>query len=170
VVLNHGHVQQIAAPLELYDHPANRFVAGFIGSPAMNFFEGTVGRDDGAEFRAAGDAFRLPLSAEWAERLRPYAGRAVVLGIRPESVFAQRGRPADAALAEVPFTVQGVEPLGNEVFLHAAAGPHRVTARVAPQPVPGPGEPLALAFDLGRLHFFDPADERSLAPEIQEAA
>lgn len=162
VVLHEGKIQQIGAPLHLYDHPANRFVAGFIGSPAMNFFGG---RMEGAEFVADGGAFRLPIGAPWSERLRAYAGKPLTLGIRPESLYAPRGRPADARSAPAAFTVEGVEPLGNEIFVHARAGDHRLTARVAPQPLPAPGEPLELGFDLGRLHFFDPETERSLTPE-----
>jgi multiple sugar transport system ATP-binding protein len=164
VVLHEGRIQQIGAPLHLYDHPANRFVAGFIGSPAMNFFEG---RMEGAEFAAAGGAFRLPVGAEWMDRLHTYAGKPVTLGIRPEALYAPapRGRPADAQVAPAAFTVEGLEPLGNEIFVHARAGDHAVTARVTPQPLPTPGEPLELAFDLGRLHFFDSETERSLSPE-----
>jgi multiple sugar transport system ATP-binding protein len=165
VVLHEGKIQQIGAPLHLYDHPANRFVAGFIGSPAMNFFEGVVQGGEGAAFVAEGGAFRLPLDGRWAERLRPYGGKAVTLGIRPESLYGARGRPADAALGTGTFTVEGVEPLGNEIFVHARAGEHRVTARVTPQPLPAPGEPLELGFDLGRLHFFDRETEQSLALE-----
>jgi multiple sugar transport system ATP-binding protein len=165
VVLHEGKIQQIGAPLHLYDHPANRFVAGFIGSPAMNFFEGVVQGGDEPAFVAEGGAFRLPLDAAWAERLRAYGGKAITLGIRPESVYALRGRPADARLAPGTFTVEGLEPLGNEIFVHARAGAHRVTARVVPQPLPAPGEPLELAFDLGRLHFFDRDTEQSLAPQ-----
>jgi multiple sugar transport system ATP-binding protein len=165
VVLHGGRIQQIDTPMRLYDHPANRFVAGFIGSPAMNFFDGTVD-GDGAVFTAAGDAFRLPLPAEWRGRFAggPAGGRAVVLGVRPEAMHAARGRPADGPLAEVPFVVDATEPLGHEVFVHAHAAAHRVTARVAPQPLPGPGEALQLAFDLSRLHFFDAETEASLAP------
>ena len=165
VVLHEGKIQQIGAPLHLYDHPANRFVAGFIGSPAMNFFEGSIdGNGDRPMFAAADGAVRLPLVQPWADRLRDRAGTAVTLGIRPESLYAPRGRPAGHPLASAAFTVEGLEPLGNEIFVHARAGGHRVTARVAPQPLPAPGEPLELAFDLSRLHFFDPATERSLAP------
>jgi multiple sugar transport system ATP-binding protein len=163
VVLHEGRIQQIGAPLHLYDHPANRFVAGFIGSPAMNFFQGVVQGGEVPTFVAGGGAFRLALGAPWGERLRAYAGGSVTLGIRPESLYAPRGRPADAQLGMGTFTVEGVEPLGNEIFVHARAGEHRVTARVAPQPLPAPGEPLELAFDLGRLHFFDPETERSLS-------
>jgi multiple sugar transport system ATP-binding protein len=165
VVLHEGKIQQIGAPLHLYDHPANRFVAGFIGSPAMNFFEGIVQGGEEPAFVAERGAFRLPLNAAWAQRLRDHGGKAVTLGIRPESLYAARGRPADASLGTGTFTVEGLEPLGNEIFVHARADEHRVTARVVPQPLPAPGEPLELAFDLGRLHFFDRETERSLAPQ-----
>jgi multiple sugar transport system ATP-binding protein len=164
VVLDRGKIQQIDTPLNLYDHPANRFVAGFIGSPAMNFFHGRLESGGGLAFRADGDAFLLPLPAAWSARLAERAGKTIVLGIRPESLHAPAGRPADARLAEAAFVVDALEPLGNEIFVHAHAGAHPVTARVPPQPLPAPGEPLALAFDLGRLHFFDPETERSLAP------
>ena len=158
VVLHDGRIQQIGAPLHLYDHPANRFVAGFIGSPAMNFFAGTI---EGGAFVSGGGAVRLPLEGAWAERLRE--GMEVTLGVRPEALYAARGRPADARTATALFTVEGIEPLGNEIFVHGRAGEHRATARVVPQPLPQPGEPLELAFDLGRLHFFDAETELSLA-------
>ena len=98
VVLHEGKIQQIGAPLHLYDHPANRFVAGFIGSPAMNFFEGAVqgGRRPPSWRRAARSGWR------WMDAGRSgcaaYGGKAVTLGIRPEGLYAARGRPADAAL------------------------------------------------------------------------
>jgi len=168
VVLHEGRIQQIGAPLHLYDHPANRFVAGFIGSPAMNFFEGMV--QDGGEpsFVAEDGVIRLPLGGAWAERLRAYAGRRVTLGVRPESLYGPRGRPTEARRTAT-FTVEGLEPLGNEIFVHLRAGEHRATARVAPQPLPAPGEPLDVAFDLSRLHFFDPETERSLRPQPDAA-
>ena len=169
VVLNEGRIQQIDTPLNLYNHPANRFVAGFIGSPGMNFFMGELTRDDGLVFQAAGDAFRLPVPATWADRLDAYVAQPVVLGIRPENLYAAHGRPAEAALAEASFTVDGVEPLGNEIFLHAHAGPHRLTARVLPQPVPSSGEPISLAFDLNKLHFFDSGSEHSLSRDTKPA-
>ena len=164
-VMNEGRLEQAGTPEELYERPANRFVAGFIGSPAMNFFEGVVQGGEAAAFVAEGGAFRLPLDAGWAERLQSYGGKTVTVGIRPESLYAARGRPADAALGTGTFTVEGVEPLGNEIFVHARTGEHRVTARVAPQRLPAPGEPLELAFELGRLHFFDPDTQQSLAPQ-----
>ena len=171
VVLNHGKIQQIGTPLGLYDHPANRFVAGFIGSPAMNFVPGTVeGADGSLAFAAEGGAFRLPLPAPWAARLRDRAGQPIVLGVRPERLHAPFGRPAETSSADVPTVVEALEPLGNEIFVHARAGAHPLVARVPPQPLPAPGEPLALSVGLDHLHFFDAETDASLAPQPSAAA
>jgi multiple sugar transport system ATP-binding protein len=159
VVLKDGHIQQIDTPLHLYHHPANRFVAGFIGSPAMNFSEGTVEATvGGLVFRADGDAFTLPLPDAYAERLRPQAGRPVTLGVRPEDVSV--AGPASAAPSRWELDV--VEPMGNEIVLYAHTGPHQVVGRVPPQLLPEPGQPLDLIFDLGKLHFFDRETEATL--------
>jgi multiple sugar transport system ATP-binding protein len=166
VLLHDGRIQQIGAPLHLYDHPANRFVAGFIGSPAMNFFPGAV---ESGSFVAAGGALRLPLPTEWIARLQARNVERVTLGVRPEAIYAARGRPADAALAQASFTVEDLEPLGNEIFVHARSGDHLLTARVVPQTLPAPGEPVELAFDLNRLHFFDAESEQSLSGSADSA-
>jgi multiple sugar transport system ATP-binding protein len=175
VVLNDGVVQQIDAPLALYDRPANRFVAGFLGSPAMNFVEGGVVRDGaagagGARFRAQREAFDFAIPAAWADELTARDGRRVILGVRPEHVWAGRARPADVPVAEVPVVVDALEPLGNEVFVHATAGGHRLTARVPPQDLPAPGESTSLALDLRKLHFFDGETLEALGPVAERAA
>jgi multiple sugar transport system ATP-binding protein len=170
VVLHEGRVQQIDAPLGLYNQPANRFVAGFIGSPAMNFVTGRVTRADGLRLVGAenGVALRLP---DWcADELASRLDGEVVVGFRPESVYGARGRPADAELAPLALTLDVAEPLGNEIFVHTHAGDTRITARVSPQPLPGPGEPIALALDLGRLHFFDAATGEVIAAAPVAAA
>jgi len=161
VVMSAGRVQQIAAPLDLYAHPRNRFVASFIGSPAMNFLDGTIVRDGGGgvRFRAAGDGMDLPLTDAPARRLAGYAGKRVVAGVRPEDV-AVAGR--ERAGATATLRLNGVEPLGNEVLLHARGGTHDVTARVAPQPLPAPGAPVELVFDVAKMHFFDPETEAAI--------
>ncbi|HUG41629.1 MAG TPA: sn-glycerol-3-phosphate ABC transporter ATP-binding protein UgpC [Longimicrobiales bacterium] len=155
VVLNDGVIQQIDTPLALYDRPANRFVAGFLGSPAMNFVEGAIVRDGGARFRADRDAFEFPLPAWWAGQLGGRAERRLTLGVRPEHVWVSAARPEDAPAAEVPVVVDALEPLGNEVFIHATSAGHRITARVPPQEIPPAGEAGTLALDLRKLHFFD---------------
>jgi multiple sugar transport system ATP-binding protein len=154
VVLDAGRIQQVDAPLELYEYPVNRFVAGFIGSPAMNFFEGSIAGGGGSRFLASGEAFDLELHEERARTLEGWRGRGVTLGVRPEHVHVAEGdgvRP----LAGTRIVLDVVEPMGNEIFVHARAGDHPIVARIPPRPLPEPGSPIGVAFDTDRLHFFD---------------
>jgi multiple sugar transport system ATP-binding protein len=162
VVLDKGRVQQIDTPLNLYNHPANRFVAGFIGSPAMNFIDGRVLLDGSPRFQLRGGGAPIPLTADQARRLHRQANTDVTLGVRPEDVYLATGPRPDAATAEVPAKLEVVEPMGNEIFLHAKATDHDLTARVAPQAVPEAGQHVRLVLDLAKLHFFD-GEGRSLA-------
>jgi len=164
VVMNKGHVQQIDGPMNLYDHPRNRFVAGFIGSPAMNFFDGRIVPDSQLQFVADGDAFTLDFPASPAQRLQGLEGRQLTLGIRPEDVsVAPETGPTlfagESTIVHPPITAPArldlVEALGNEVFIYASVGPHVITARIAPRPMPPLGNPITLAFDLAKAHFFD---------------
>ncbi len=160
VVLSDGVIQQIDTPLALYHHPANRFVAGFLGSPAMNFVEGRIAGDDGLHFVADDDAFVLPLPPASRDALIGYTGRRVTLGVRPETVDVRAtGEPG------IPVLLAAVEPLGNEVFVHADARGHRITARVSPRELPSPGEPATLALDAAGLHFFDDETGEALCRE-----
>jgi multiple sugar transport system ATP-binding protein len=164
VVMNQGHVQQIDTPMRLYDHPANRFVAGFIGSPAMNFIDGTIGTSDPLEFTAGEGAFTLKIPPSLAERVVDLRGKPVIMGIRPEDVsvapvsgpalFAGESTIVDPPVL-APARLDIVEALGNEIFVYATVGPYSLTARVSPQPLPLPGQPVTLAFDLAKAHFFD---------------
>jgi multiple sugar transport system ATP-binding protein len=164
VVMSKGHVMQIDTPMNLYDHPRNRFVAGFIGSPAMNFIEGRITRDNPPQFVAEGDAFTLDVPPSPAERLAGLDDRPITLGIRPEDVsVAMESGPTlfsgESTIVHPPITAPArlelVEALGNEVFIYATVGPNTITARVAPQPLPSLGKPITLAFDLAKAHFFD---------------
>ncbi|HYS53139.1 MAG TPA: ATP-binding cassette domain-containing protein [Thermoanaerobaculia bacterium] len=134
VVLDQGKIQQIDKPLNLYREPANRFVAGFIGSPPMNFLEGHI-----SDSRFTSNALTIPLA-------RPPRQGAIVLGVRPEHVEIGTG---------TNFRLDLVEPIGNEMFIYASGGNHHIVARVAPQELPRVGSPLALSFDPAHLHFFD---------------
>jgi multiple sugar transport system ATP-binding protein len=164
VVMNKGHVQQIDTPMALYDHPANRFVAGFIGSPAMNFISGTISTADPLEFVAAEGAFTMKIPPDLAVRVQGIKGKPVTLGIRPEDVsVAPPSGPAlfagESTIVDPPQLAPAhldiVETLGNEVFVYATVGPFTITARISPQPLPAPGEPVTMAFDLAKAHFFD---------------
>ena len=164
VVMNKGYVQQIDTPMNLYDHPRNRFVAGFIGSPAMNFVEGRIMAGDSLQFVAEGNAFTFSVPPALAERVQGLENHALTLGIRPEDVsVAMESGPTifagESTIVHPPITTPAhldlVEALGNEVFIYASIGPYVITARIAPQPLPKLGEPITLAFDLAKSHFFD---------------
>jgi multiple sugar transport system ATP-binding protein len=139
VVLDAGRIQQIDTPLNLYRQPANRFVAGFIGSPPMNFLEGQV---EDSRFVASDGSLTIPVSNA------PRAG-AIVLGIRPEHLGVGHDGPS------APFTLDLIEPIGNEVFVYASAGENHVVARVAPRELPKIGSGIDLSFDPTQLRFFD---------------
>jgi multiple sugar transport system ATP-binding protein len=163
-VLKEGVLQQIATPMELYEKPANKFVAGFIGSPAMNFVDGTITKSDTLEFVAEGNAFTFGVPPALAERIQGLEGRPLTLGIRPEdvSVVIESGPTiflGESTIVHPPITAPAcldlVEALGNEVFVYATVGAYSITARIAPQPLPALAKPITLAFDLAKAHFFD---------------
>jgi multiple sugar transport system ATP-binding protein len=146
-VMQRGAVQQIDTPRAVYDRPANRFVATFIGSPPMNLIDGTISR---GVFRTATGAltFDAPGLPEGP----------CTLGVRPEHlVLAATGRAILSARLEL------VEPLGSEVLLHVRSADGELTARVAPDATPPAGSDLDLAVDLAKVHYFDPATEQRLA-------
>ncbi|HET7358576.1 MAG TPA: sn-glycerol-3-phosphate ABC transporter ATP-binding protein UgpC [Rhodanobacteraceae bacterium] len=161
VVLDGGVVQQIDTPMALYDKPANLFVAGFIGSPAMNVlrgrlqFDGAAARLDLGTGTGTGTGEVLPLG-NLPPALRACDGRDLAVGLRPEALRPAAG---DAASAQPQWQAQleVVEPVGNEVFLNLRLAGHELVARVAPQPLPERGSNMALAFDPAALHFFDAA-------------
>jgi len=151
VVMNEGRIQQVAAPLDAYNAPSNRFVAGFIGSPAMNFL--TLRLQDGALTDPA-VALALPMTDRMRSVLTHYSQEQVVLGIRPEAL-----RPVDRGRATPPnaavFLVEVVQHLGHETLLDATVGAQRVIARVSAADNSVGGESRAIAFDLDSAHLFD---------------
>ncbi|MBI3110260.1 MAG: sn-glycerol-3-phosphate ABC transporter ATP-binding protein UgpC [Ignavibacteriales bacterium] len=159
VVMKDGYVLQVDTPLELYHHPRNKFVAGFIGSPAMNFLEGTFHKSGGLEFRDGGGIV-LGVPAKHARRLVPHRAKDVILGIRPEdiSIGTSRGK------AKVRATVEVVEPMGNELYLYFTTrekGAQHV-ARVDASAKVRVGMVVDLVFDMTKAHFFDRTTEQAL--------
>jgi multiple sugar transport system ATP-binding protein len=164
-IMNQGQLQQVAAPLELYNHPANRFVAEFIGSPPMNFLP--------VKFHAPqlitnGD-FRMTLPELWASALQKYDGKTVILGIRPEHLIV--GVPATKNL---PVTVELVENLGNDTYLSAQLTisgwqqsnfSNSLQVRVPSERQIRLGEEIWLSLALEKLHFFDPETDLAIFPK-----
>ncbi len=159
VVMKDGWVQQVGEPLELYGKPLNRFVAGFIGSPAMNFVQVTVS-DAGGVLWVDGEGLRLKVPPQLAERLRAHAGKRVTLGVRPEALHLA----GDADAAEYCFgsAVDVVEPLGNEILVNFRAGGAPMVARVDPAVRVKAHQNIRIALDPARVHFFDSQSEAAI--------
>ncbi len=154
-VLDKGVLQQVGTPQELYDKPDNIFVAGFMGSPAMNFFEVTVSQNPDALYLDSG-SFRVPVPSEKTAMLTPYHGEKITLGIRPEDIHTKDYLPAGiVASAIVGARVDITELMGNELFLYLISGKHQFLARVDPRTKAKPGEDIDLVFNMGNLHAFD---------------
>jgi multiple sugar transport system ATP-binding protein len=173
-VMRDGLLQQVDSPKALYDRPVNLFVAGFIGSPAMNLFHSRLTADDGGLFAACGQV-RLALPNDVLERrpmLREHVGRSVILGIRPED-FEDGALASSANGSGLDVECTLAEALGAEVIAHFPlavrpfAGPEdgsmaTLTARLSPRSRAATGRPLRIAVDVERLHFFDPETEASI--------
>jgi multiple sugar transport system ATP-binding protein len=159
VVMKDGWVQQVGEPLELYHAPVNRFVAGFLGSPAMNFAAVRVHDVDGA-LHAANDGFRIDVPPEIGPRLRSYAGRDVTMGIRPEDLQLANGSHPPGLCFEA--VVELVERLGAESLLDLQVGRQTLVASVEPTVRAQRGEKLRLAVRPERVHFFDATSEKAI--------
>ncbi|WP_372013218.1 ABC transporter ATP-binding protein [Pseudoxanthomonas sp. 10H] len=153
VVLDAGRIQQIDTPMALYERPANLFVAGFLGSPAMNVLEGELLAADGLRLVLDGQGGDVPLPG--AQVPPAWLGRRVALGVRPEHLLPA----ADGLQARVDV----VEPVGSEAFLHLDFAGRALVSRLPPQALPAPGAQVHLRADPAHLHFFDPADGVRLA-------
>ena len=155
VVLKDGEIQQIDTPMALYERPANLFVAGFLGSPAMNVLHGKLMRTDGGPVLELGEDQRVNLEGA---RVDPqWFGNPIAIGVRPENL-----QPAIAGEGSLQAVVEVIEPVGNEVFLNLRHGPHELVARIAPGKLPALGENIPLRIAMDRLHFFDPQSGRRL--------
>ena len=160
-VMNLGIIQQVGTPQELYDDPHNVFVAGFIGSPAMNFFDGVVTEAGDGPIIDAGE-LKVPVPPERVADLAPLAGRRLVFGIRPEDIHDSEYTPPGIKAAPTQVVVDVTELMGNEVFLHLIAGETGLLARVDPRTRAEPGDRCEIIIDMEHMHVFDPETEEAL--------
>jgi multiple sugar transport system ATP-binding protein len=159
VVMKDGWIQQVGEPLELYGRPANRFVAGFIGSPAMNFAEVAINEVNG-DLWAESSGLRVKIPPDRSARLRPYKGQPITMGVRPEDLHVSSG--ADLPGTLIDAVVDVVEPLGSEILLDVRVGSNSMVARVEPTVRVKVHEPMKLALNPERLHFFDTKTEAAV--------
>ena len=155
VVMKDGWIQQVAAPLDLYHHPANQFVAGFIGSPPMNFFSGRIVRHNSAVLFDEG-SFRVPLAPPAAAKLAGRDGSPVTLGLRPEHIGDRATLPDADPARVIPATVDVVEMMGAETVLYANTPRSSFTARVATDSPRAANSPFEAVLDMAQAHFFHP--------------
>ena len=162
-VMKDGLLQQIDTPQVLYDHPNNVFVAGFIGSPSMNFFDATLVESDGKlEVNAGG--FRLEVPQPKADEWRQHKGKQVVFGIRPEDIHAKPFIPPGILEADMNAKVDVIEMMGNEIFLYLMTRDNKqFIGRVDPRVRSQVGDEVQLAVNMANAHIFDPKSEVSLA-------
>ena len=155
VLLKDGHIMQQGTPNEMYDHPANEFVAGFLGTPQINIFPCDVKEENGGMVLDNG-AFRLNVPENMKECLKPYAGRKVDLGIRPSDFeIAKEGVNAIRA------HVDSIEPLGDAYLVYVRIGEKVVVFKYAGETAPTEKE-LLLAPNMAKLHLFDPQTEERI--------
>jgi len=157
-VLDAGDLQQVGTPLELYEKPANLFVARFIGTPPMNFLRGRL---DAGGARVAGDGFDLELVGKARAAAAGMGGRDMVVGVRPENLRGDR-RESGGPTATLRLKVALVETLGHEVQVHGRLGDTTLVAKVEPHDAPAIDAEVDLLLELDRLHLFDAVTERRL--------
>ncbi len=153
-VMNKGIVQQLDTPQTLYDRPANLFVAGFIGSPSMNFFNGKIRIADGKAYFDS-EAFTVEIPEDRKAAYMEMNGKDVIFGIRPENIHNPEFCPPGIKEAKIEATVDVTELMGNEIFVYAIAGGTQFVARVDPRSRYTIGQKVELVLDMTNFHIFD---------------
>jgi multiple sugar transport system ATP-binding protein len=171
VVMKDGYIQQCGSPLEIYTRPANQFVAGFIGTPPMNFMSGSLeasvasasgGPSAGSAINFVAGGVKLRLLPDKASRLGQWIGKDVVLGLRPEAMSLEPAGRFAGADNSIAVTLGVIEPLGEKMDLFATVGDRQIVARVDAQENLQPGQPVTLHIDARKIHVFDPGAGKNL--------
>jgi multiple sugar transport system ATP-binding protein len=161
VVMNQGRIEQIGAPQELYHHPKTRFVAGFIGSPAMNFMPCRLGENGSGLHVRLSDTIALPVPDGLGARYRPAAGRELLFGLRPEHITEPRRGERDD-VRSFTVTLDVVEPMGMETMVFFRLNGTEVCGRVDPASAGRPGEAMRLCANVDHMHLIDPRTDAVL--------
>jgi multiple sugar transport system ATP-binding protein len=160
-VINKGILLQIDTPQTLYDHPDNLFVAGFIGSPAMNFFPVTLRKSEG-KLLVDGGTFSVEIPADRLKTYEYYLDKSVIFGIRPEDIFNPNFAPPGILAQPVTAKVDVTELMGNEIFVYLKTGDHNFIARVDPRSKYTIGEDAQVIFNMSNIHIFDRETEQTV--------
>jgi multiple sugar transport system ATP-binding protein len=159
VVMKDGFVQQVDTPLNLYNRPENKFVAGFIGSPAMNFIQGIIKNENSLMFESTHGSLTLKLEHKHTDVLKNYINKKVWFGIRPEDIHDFSDPALQTNYHEIDVKLEVVEPMGNEVFMYFNLEGNQFIARVSAREVPKAQSIRKLKLDVTQMYFFDAESE-----------
>ncbi len=160
-VMKDGMIYQTDTPLNLYERPVNKFVAGFIGSPPMNFMEGVLIESDGDFYFDEGRS-KIKLQPGRPQKISEHINKKIVFGIRPENISIKSSPTDFDQKTTVPSTVEVVEPMGAEIYLYLTTGIHTYIARVKSHEKVGINQKIDMIFDMSKAHFFDPHTEMAI--------
>jgi len=160
-VMKNGVLQQVADPISVYDHPKNKFVAGFIGSPPMNFMNGKILKKNGKFYFDEGK-IKVKIVEDMFDKVVAYIGREITLGIRSEDIYDKLFVSDAPPENVVTITCEVVEPMGSEVYLYLNTGRHTFIARVGAHDKPMVNQDMDLVFDMSKVHFFDKDTEETI--------
>lgn len=163
VVMSEGIIHQIGTPADIYDKPINKFVAGFIGSPPMNFAEGKIIRQNSQFYFAETEGkIKIKLVDEMMPKVEPYLDKEIIFGIRPEDIYDKLFVSDAPPENIVRLSCEVVEPMGSEVYLHLSTGQNEIIAKVGAHDNPSIGQEMDVVFDTNKVHFFDKSTERTI--------
>ncbi len=161
VVMKDGLIQQIADPIALYDKPINRFVAGFIGSPPMNFVAGIITKKDTKLYFNEGK-FQVKIIDAMIPKLSHYLNKEIMFGIRPEDIYDKLFVSEAPPENTIKATCEVIEPMGSEVYLHLNTGKNPLIAKVGGHNIPTLNQDIDLVFDMSKVHFFDKDSDNTI--------
>jgi multiple sugar transport system ATP-binding protein len=157
VVLNEGYIQQVDTPLNLYNNPQNKFVAAFIGSPSMNFFNGRLNGSDTLIFQS--DEFNVDLSPQIGKKVQEFSDRDIILGVRPEDIVDAKNAQFKNKSTPQKITVDVVEPVGNEIFIYFGKRDQSYCMRIPSDRIYDVGETIEVVLNMDKIYFFDSKTE-----------
>jgi multiple sugar transport system ATP-binding protein len=154
-IMNEGFLQQAGAPLEVYKKPNNKFVAGFIGSPAMNFIDSKIVKENGDYFIDA-ESFKVKAPQAFYSKIADYAGKEVIFGLRPEDLYDKQFFSNAAPSNTIKTKVDVIEPLGAEIFIYLTCGKYSMVGKMDTRTQIEVEQDMEVAIDMEKTHIFDP--------------
>ena len=162
VVMKDGIIQQVDSPQTLYDKPCNMFVAGFIGSPQMNFINGVIIKDGDSYAVEVGKNVVSKIKLPASKNVADYVGKEVVIGVRPEHIFDDKASLESMADSSINVKIEVTEPMGSEKYIYVAYDGVQIVGRVEPESTTEAGDEIKIAFDANKIHIFDKETELTI--------